>query len=208
MNIKVCGITAFKQLQQLDGLEVDMAGIVLIQDSPWFAGNSLDGKEVCKADFDLKKVGILHNPSLSEALDWIDAYKLDVIQLNGTEDPVLCEDLSTEVEVIKSFQVGDSTKELEKQLADYDAVCDYYLFTGNSQSTAGVYGVAFDWSLLESLRIEKPFFLSGDIREQQAGAIRKFSHPDFFGPDLAQSFELSPGEKDFKSILQFRQQIR
>lgn len=55
MNIKVCGITTFKQLQQLDGLEVDMAGIVLVPDSPWFAGNSLDGKEVCKADFDLKK---------------------------------------------------------------------------------------------------------------------------------------------------------
>jgi phosphoribosylanthranilate isomerase len=208
MNIKVCGITTFKQLQQLDGLEVDMAGIVLVPDSPWFAGNSLDGKEVCKADFDLKKVGILCNPSLSEALDWIDTYKLDVVQLNGEEDPSLCEDLSTEVEVIKSFQVSDTGAALEKQLANYDAVCDYYLFTGNTQSTAGVYGTSFDWALLQKLRIEKPFFLSGAIHEQQAGAIRKFSHPDFFGPDLAQSFELTPGEKDFKTILQFRQQVR
>lgn len=208
MNIKVCGITTFKQLQQLDGLEVDMAGIVLVQDSLWFAGNLLDGKEVCKADFDLKKVGILYNPSLSEALDWIDMYKLDVVQLNGTEDPSLCDDLSTEVEVIKTFQVGDSTKELEKQLADYDAVCDYYLFTGNSQSTSGVYGTGFDWALLETLRIEKPFFLSGGIHQQQAGVLRKFSHPDFFGPDLTQLFETTPGEKDFKTILQFRQQVR
>ena len=208
MNIKVCGITTFKQLQQLDGLEVDMAGIVLVPDSPWFAGNSLDGKEVCKADFDLKKVGILFNPSLSEALDWIDMYKLDVVQLNGVEDPSLCEDLSTEVEVIKSFQVGDAAAELEKQLANYDAVCDYYLFAGHTQTTAGVYGNAFDWSLLQALRIEKPFFLSGDIKEQQAGMIRKFSHPDFFGPDLTQSFETAPGEKDFKTILQFRQQVR
>jgi phosphoribosylanthranilate isomerase len=208
MNIKVCGITTFKQLQQLDGLEVDMAGIVLIPDSPWFAGNTLDAKEVCKADFDLKKVGILYNPSLSEALDWIDAYKLDVVQLNGSEDPILCEDLSTEVEVIKSFQIGDSVPELEKELADYDAVCDYYLFTGNGQTTAGVYGNAFNWSLLEALRIEKPFFLSGEIQERQAAALRKFSHPDFFGADLAQSFEVAPGEKDLKSILQFRQQVR
>ena len=207
MNIKVCGITTFKQLQQLDGLEVDMAGIVLIPDSPWYAGEALASKEVCKADFDLKKVGILRNPSLSDALDWIDAYKLDVVQLVGEEDPALCDDLSSEVEVIKAFSVDKADSGLEKKLESYDAVCDYYLFTG-ATTTAQLYGTAFDWSLLLTARIEKPFFLSGGITIQQASSLRKLDHPDFFGADLTIDFETSPGEKDLKSILQFRQLIR
>lgn len=208
MNIKVCGITTFKQLQQLDGLEIDMAGIVLIPGSPWYAADSLNAKEVVKADFDLKKVGVLQNPSLSDALDWIDAYKLDVVQLIGEEDPQLCEDLSTEVEVIKQFSVGSDTTQLEKQLAEFDAVCDYYLFTGPIGADNNLYGTAFDWSVLAPLRIEKPFFISGGIHAQQSSTLRKIDHLDFFGADLNLAFETAPGEKDFKSILQFRQLVR
>jgi phosphoribosylanthranilate isomerase len=207
MNIKVCGITTFKQLQQLDGLEVDMAGIVLIPDTPWYAGQLLAANEVCKADFDLKKVGILRNPSLSDALDWIDAYKLDVVQLVGEEDPELCDDLSAAVEVIKAFSLDKADAALEKKLESYDAVCDYYLFTGPTGDSS-LYGAAFDWSQLLQLRIEKPFFLSGGITTQQASSLRKLEHPDFFGADLNIDFETAPGEKDLKSILQFRQLIR
>ena len=208
MNIKVCGITTFKQLQQLDGLEIDMAGIVLIPGSPWYAADSLNAKEVVKADFDLKKVGVLQNPTLSDALDWIDAYKLDAVQLIGDEDPQLCEDLSTEVEVIKQFSVGSDTTHLEKQLAQFDAVCDYYLFTGPLEASNNLYGAAFDWSVLAPLKIEKPFFISGNIQPQQSSSLRKIDHLDFFGADLNVAFETAPGEKDFKSILQFRQLIR
>ena len=207
MNIKLCGITTFKQLQQLDGLEIDMAGLVFLPDSPWYAGNSLSGDEIRKADFDIRKVGILRNPSLSEALDLIDEYKLDAVQLVGEESVSLCEDLSTQAEVIKSFYVDDKVSSLDELVAPYDAVCDYYLFSG---PTAGgsVYGGPFSISLLQKARIEKPFFISGGIDSSKASLVRGISHPDFFGVDLTTGFELSPGEKDFKSLLQFRQQLR
>ncbi|MEY3948640.1 MAG: hypothetical protein RL512_1451, partial [Bacteroidota bacterium] len=83
-----------------------------------------------------------------------------------------------------------------------------YLFTGSFASNKAIYGGAFDWNLLTSLRIEKPFFLSGGIGLQQSSVLRKFDHLDFFGADLNLQFETAPGEKDFKSILQFRQLIR
>jgi phosphoribosylanthranilate isomerase len=38
--------------------------------------------------------------------------------------------------------------------------------------------------------------------------IRGIDHPDFFGVDLNTEFEVAPGEKDLKSLLQFRQQLR
>lgn len=208
MNTKVCGITTFKQLQQLDGLEIDMAGLVLIPGSPWYAGDSLNPGEVSKADFDLKKVGVMKDPSLSDALDWIDAYKLDVVQLIGNESASLCDDLSTEVEVIKQFRVSANQQNIDEMLAEYDASCDYYLFTGMPVGEGDLYGLPFDWSLLEKARIEKPFFLGGGIKESDASRLRAFKHPDFFGVDLDISFETAPGEKDLKALLQFRQLIR
>lgn len=208
MNTKVCGVTTFKQLQQLDGLEIDMAGLVLIPGSPWHMANSMNAKEVAQADFDLKKVGIMKDPSLSEALDWIDAYKLEAVQLVGHESASLCDDLSTEVEVIKQFHLSENSKNIEGMLAEYDAVCDFYLFTGFPKKEGEFYGLPFNWSLLEKVSIEKPFFLGGGIQGGDASRLRAFSHPDFFGVDLDIAFETAPGEKDLKALLQFRQLIR
>ena len=39
MNIKVCGITQFKQLQQLDGLNIAYAGIIFEKKSPRYGGD-------------------------------------------------------------------------------------------------------------------------------------------------------------------------
>ena len=208
MNIKVCGITTFKQLQQLDGLEIDMAGLVFIPDSPWYAGASLTGSAVSKADFDVKKVGIMRNPSLSEALDIIDEYKLDVVQLVGDEGATLCDDLSTEVEVIKSFYLPHDAASIDKLVKEYDAVCDYYLFSGPLATAADLYGGGLDLTLLKQARIEKPFFISGGIDKSRASMVRGIDHPDFFGIDLTTDFEIAPGDKDLKSLLQFRQQLR
>jgi phosphoribosylanthranilate isomerase len=208
MNIKVCGITTFKQLQQLDGLEIDMAGLVFIPDSPWYAGGSLSEAEVKKADFDVKKVGILRDPSLSDALDIIDAYKLDVVQLVGQESASLCDDLSTEVEVIKSFYLSTPTDSIDALINDYDAVCDYYLFSGPVAAATDLYGEGPSLDLFKKARIEKPFFISGGIAASSASMIRAIDHPDFFGVDLHTGFETAPGDKDMKSLLQFRQQLR
>ena len=106
MNIKVCGITELKQLQQLDGLDVDFAGLIFYKDSPRYAGDKLSGKDLKNADFDLKKVGVFVNPEMIDVLDAIDEYGLEVVQLHGDESPEMCEDLSTEVEVIKAFRIS------------------------------------------------------------------------------------------------------
>ncbi len=104
MNIKVCGITEMKQLQQLEGLDIDFAGLIFYKDSPRYVGDKLPKKEVKKADFDLKKVGVFVNPELIEVLDAIDEYGIQVVQLHGDESPEMCEDLGSEVEVIKAFR--------------------------------------------------------------------------------------------------------
>ena len=210
MNIKVCGITQFKQLQQLEALNIDFAGLIFYKDSPRYMGNKITGKQIKDADFDIKKVGVFVDPGYSELLDAIDEYGLDIVQLHGNETPEMCEELSAEVEVIKAFRIpGDKAIDIDEMVADYDAVCDYYLFdTAGLKESFGGTGQQFDWGILKKAKIEKPFFLSGGIGSDDAAKVKAFKHPDFFAVDVNSKFELSPGLKDMAAILKFLQAFK
>jgi phosphoribosylanthranilate isomerase len=208
MNIKVCGITEMKQLQQLEGLDIDFAGLIFYKDSPRYVGEKLSKKEVKKADFDLKKTGVFVNPEMIDVLDAIDDYGLQVVQLHGDETPEMCEDLSGEVEVIKAFRLTGE-EDIDKLIAPYDTVCDYYLFdTGGLKESFGGTGKQFDWGILTKAKIEKPFFLSGGIGPEDAVKVKTFRHPDFFGVDLNSKFETAPGVKDMAKLLQFKMAMK
>ena len=209
INIKVCGITQFKQLQQLEALNVDYAGLIFYKDSPRYMGDKLSGKEIKGADFDLKKVGVFVNPSYSDLLDAIDDYGLDIVQLHGNETPEMCEELSAEVEVIKAFRIEDGNANIDKMVESYDAVCDYYLFdTAGLKESFGGTGKQFDWSILNKAKIEKPFFLSGGIGPDDAAKVKAFKHPDFFAIDVNSKFEIEPGIKDMGLLLKFMQAFK
>jgi len=208
MNIKVCGITEMKQLQQLEGLDIDFAGLIFYRDSPRYVGDKLPKKEVKKADFDLKKVGVFVNPEMIEVLDAIDEYGIQVVQLHGDESPEMCEDLSSEVEVIKVFHIRDGKENIDKMIADYDAVCDYYLFDKATDYSIGGTGQQFDWTILTRAKIEKPFFLSGGIGIEDTAKIKAFKHPDFFGVDVNSKVESAPGVKDMSKVLQFKMAVK
>jgi len=210
MNIKVCGITSIKQLQQLEAMNIDFAGLIFYKESARYVDDKIDKKEIKSADFDLKKVGVFVNPEMIDVLDAIDDYGLDIIQLHGDESPEMCEDLSSEVEVIKAFRIrAEEEINIDKMLEPYDAVCDYYLFdTAGLKESFGGTGQQFDWTILTKAKIEKPFFLSGGIGPDDAARVKMFSHPDFFSIDINSKFEKEPGVKDMGSILKFKQAFK
>lgn len=210
MNIKVCGITQLKQLQQLEAMNIDFAGLIFYKESSRYVGEKLNKKDIKSADFDLKKVGVFVNPEMIEVLDAIDDYGLDIVQLHGDESPEMCEDLSSEVEVIKAFRLRTDEKiNIDKLVEPYDAVCDYYLFdTAGLKESFGGTGQQFDWNVLSKAKIEKPFFLSGGIGPDDAERLKVFKHPDFFAIDINSKFEKEPGVKDMGMILKFKQALK
>lgn len=209
MNIKVCGITQLKQLQQLDGLNIDFAGLIFYKESPRYVVGKISKEELQSTDFDIKKVGVFVNADYDEIMQTVEDYGLDVVQLHGNETPELCEQLSDDVEVIKAFSIGADTGSIDELVADYDAVCDYYLFdTAGKDGEAGGTGKQFDWKLLKKNKIEKPFFLSGGIGLEDAAKIKAFKHPDFIGIDINSKFEKEPGVKDMTLVLQLKQAMK
>ena len=171
MNIKVCGITQLKQLQQLDGLNIDFAGLIFHKDSPRNVEGKISNEELQYTDFDTKKVGVFLDAEMIDILTAIDDYGLEVVQLHGNETPLMCEDLSEEVEVIKAFKITDGNEDIDAMIADYDEVVDYYLFDTYVDGQAGGTGKKFDWSILAKAKIEKPFFISGGLSLDDVAAI-------------------------------------
>lgn len=208
MNTKVCGITQLKQLQQLDGLDIDFAGLIFYKDSPRYVGDKIAANDLKNSDFDLKKVGVFVNADYDEIMQVVEDYGLDVVQLHGDESPELCEELSEEVEVIKAFKVSDSKVSIDEMVADYDEVCDYYLFDTASSEVEGGTGKQFDWKVLSKAKIEKPFFLSGGIGVDDIAKVKAFKHPDYYAVDINSKVEKEPGVKDMALVLQFRQGLK
>ena len=208
MNTKVCGITQLKQLQQLDGLDIDFAGLIFYKDSPRYVGDKIAAADLKNSDFDLKKVGVFVNANYDEIMQVVEDYGLDVVQLHGDESPELCEELSEDVEVIKAFKVKDSKVSIDEMVADYDEVCDYYLFDTASSEVEGGTGKQFDWKVLSKAKIEKPFFLSGGIGVDDVKKVKAFKHPDYYAVDINSKVEKEPGVKDMGLVLQFRQGLK
>lgn len=210
MNTKVCGITQIRQLHQLEGLDIDFAGLNFYEKSPRYMLDKIPGKDLQGTDFDMKKVGIFVNQDYEDIMKIIEDYHLDTVQLHGDETPELCEQLSEDTEVIKVFRIPSKSKvDIDKLVHPYDAVCDYYLFDASSKDESfGGTGLHFDWDILAKSKIEKPFFLSGGIGREDVEKIKKFKHPDFYGVDLNSKFEKSPGVKDMSLILDFVQKMR
>lgn len=192
-----------KQLQQLDGLNVDFAGLIFYKPSPRFAGDRFKPGEIKTADLDTKTVGIFMNADYDEILQTVEKFGLDMVQLHGDESPELCEDLSGEIEVIKTFRIEEGTSKLDSLLKNYDDACDYYLFDTAPKKGVGSEGKKFDWTKVTSAKIEKPFFLAGGIGPDDAVLIKNFRHPDLYGVDLNSHFEKEPGIKDMSLVLQF-----
>ena len=147
----------------------------------------------------LRNCRICKNTDLIDVIDAIDDYGLDVVQLQGNESPELCDDLSSQAEVIKVFGIDESVKDIDTLVANYDGVCDYYLFESKNEDEL------FDWEILGKAKIEKPFFISGGISVEDIAKIKKFKHLDFLGVNINSRFEKEHGVKDMGKVLAFVQ---
>lgn len=209
MNIKVCGITQLRQLQQLDAMDIDFVGLNFCKESPRYMRDKISGEDLRDGDFDIRKVGVFVNEELNVIMKTIEEYSLDIVQLHGEETPAICRRLSEEVEVIKTFRINSETISIEDLVKKYDDACDYYLFdTRGQKEMLGGTGEQFDWSLLSKSRIEKPFFLAGGIGLPDVAKVKMFKHPDFFSVDINTKFEIGPGVKDLDLVKMFAQVLR
>ena len=198
-------MTSFEQLQQLQDMGVDFAGLIFYEASKRFMGNSLKEQQQEVRNLEIKKVGVFVNAGLETIKRAVEDYGLSYVQLHGDESPEFCEQIQNFVSAIKAIQVGPGT-DLDEHLEKYKNVCDYFLFDTASKHYGGS-GVQFDWGKLEHVNIAKPFFLSGGIGLEDVENVKAFSHPMLYAIDVNSRFEVNPGVKDLQQVASFLKQI-
>ncbi|HJY22343.1 MAG TPA: phosphoribosylanthranilate isomerase [Hanamia sp.] len=208
MKIKVCGITDLAQLQELNEIGIDYAGLIFYAPSPRSILKKLAAEEVKNLGLSLQKVGVFVNETAEQIMKQVELFGLEVVQLHGDETPAFCSQISDHVKVIKAFRINEKHADIDWLVKEYDEVCDYYLFDKASSVLYGGTGEKFKWEVLKTATIGKPFFLSGGISINEVDALKKFEHPFFYGIDINSRFEKEPGIKDLNLVKEFVRKIK
>jgi phosphoribosylanthranilate isomerase len=137
-------------------------------------------------------VGVFRNQALDEVRRIAEIACLDVIQLHGDEDEEYVRAIGRPV--IKAVKVGDRTPQLE-------TAADYVMF-----DSGGGTGRPFDWSLLEGIERNKPFFLAGGLTKDNVADAICITMPDVV--DVSSGVESAPGIKDHQKIREFIEEVR
>ena len=208
MKIKVCGITSILQLQELQEIGIDYAGLIFYAQSPRYILNKLKSRDLELANLSIPKVGVFVNASEEDIMTQIELYGLNLVQLHGDETPAFCNHISNHVQVIKAFRLTRKNEQnIDWMIRPYEEACDYYLFDTKSENGYGGSGEKFNWEVLDGNKINKPFFLSGGIAPGDIQLIKSVQHPFLFGVDLNSGFETEPGIKNMEMIRAFKKEL-
>lgn len=201
MKLKICGMKYQANIQEVAALQPDYLGFIFYEKSPRFCNDELP--EIPNT---IAKVGVFVNAPLSEILNKIKAYNLQLVQLHGEESPEICEVLRLiNIKVIKTFSIED-TFDFET-LRPYETVCDYFLFDTKGKHYGGN-GTTFNWEILKKYPSQKPFFLSGGIGLEEISKLKQLNLP-IYAVDVNSKFETEPGLKNSnacKKIIQILKQ--
>lgn len=234
MVIKVCGMRDARNIREVSDLDIDMMGFIFYPKSKRFVqmissqagilpdyseerlhrmiiGNGT--KDGTGSHRHVKRVGVFVDEMPQTIVTHVYNYSLDYIQLHGSEEPVMIDnlrrtldpDISPGIKFIKAFGIS-SVDDLKKCDA-YEGHADMFLFDTRTPLKGGS-GQKFDWSVLQAYHGNTPFLLSGGIGPDDVQRVMDFRHPMFAGIDLNSRFETAPAMKDVVKLKTFIAAVR
>lgn len=213
MKVKVCGITRLEQLQQLETLGVDFAGMIFYPKSARYIDNKFEKDKDAIKKLTINRVGVFVDADIKDILKAVEEYGLKYVQLHGNETPEYCARLMGKVPVIKALRVNQKN-DINELVDPFRNVCDYILFdtgtkgAGDDETESyGGTGIKFDWTKLTDLKLNKHFFLSGGIELDDVIEIKMIRNPFLYAVDLNSRFETEPGVKDMLKIREFMSEL-
>ncbi len=196
VKVKVCGITNLKDAQEAIDAGADALGFVFAR-SP---------RKISPADARLitrsigpwvPTVGVFVNEKPDRILKLSQSCGLSAVQLHGDEPAKSLKKLGG-LRVIKAFRVDEHFN--QDEIDDFDAA-DAYLFDTKVETGFGGTGKSFDWRILDTAKIKKPFIISGGLNHSNVAWAAKFFSP--YGVDVSSGVEKKPGLKDLELVKKF-----
>ena len=206
-KIKICGIKETSTIECCANLGVSYIGLLFYKKSPRFV--SIDNAISLINFSKIKKiipVGVFVNCKIEDIFYIIKKTNLDYIQLHGNEDFEYINKIKNEfnINIIKSIGIKEK-KDLQK-INDYSNV-DYYLFDYKPEigELPGGNAKSFNWSLLENIKFDKQWFISGGININNIQEIHKKIIP--YGIDISSGVEAKLGIKSSKKIIELMEKL-
>ena len=206
-KLKVCGLTKLNQIKDLISMKTNFFGFIFYEKTTKKKINHLTLEEIKSIDHQ-GKVGVFVNENVEKIIDISKKAGLNFIQLHGDENNEyisnLKENLEKNIEIIKVIRIGNNLSEVKNQLkkiSNLKSQISNLLFDTDSKSFGGT-GKSFDWQILNELKIDQPYFLSGGISEENITQLSRINDQPF-SLDINSKFEIDPGNKDLEKIKKF-----
>ena len=201
LKLKVCGMN--KNTAKVAALRPDYLGFIFWEPSKRYFEGAMPS-----IPHNIEKVGVFVDASITQIKKLVKQFGLLMVQLHGKENPAFCDELKKEVPQIKIIKVFSIKGEFDfKILAQFEDVCDFYLFDTKGKLPGGN-GYAFDWAVLKSYPSTKPYFLSGGIGREDLKSIKEFlNRPESeycHAIDVNSKFEIEPGLKNIDELKEFK----
>ncbi|MGJ4940922.1 phosphoribosylanthranilate isomerase [Bradyrhizobium sp. HKCCYLS1011] len=202
--VKICGLTTRETLDAALDAGADMVGFVFFPPSPRHLGLEAARELGRHAKGRALKVALTVDADDVTFENVIETLRPDLLQLHGRESVARVRDIKQRfgLPVMKAIPV-ETAADLAS-LSGYAAVCDRILFDARAPKDAtrpGGLGATFDWHLLENLKLDLPFMVSGGL---SAGNVREAVRiTGAGGVDVSSGVERAPGVKDSNMIREF-----
>ena len=201
-KIKICGMRRVDDILYVNTYHPDYAGFILsegfkrtVDIDTFYDLELLLNKEI-------KRVGVFVNEPIENILKSF-AQKLDVIQLHGEENAEYIDKLreNCDCEIWKAVRVKD--EDTIRMVNQFQA--DKLLLDSFTAVAYGGSGKVANWKIIQTAKIEKPFFLAGGLTEQNIVEGIKTVQP--YGIDLSGGIE-TDGCKDRNKIAKIIELVR
>jgi phosphoribosylanthranilate isomerase len=206
---KICGLSTPESVEAALAGGATHLGFNFFPASPRYVTPELAAQLAEPARGRAKIVALMGDPGwpLIEAV--VTALLPDFVQLHGDEKPYRISDVSRQSgrPIIKALSV--STAADIKDAQAYDGLVAHLLFDAKPPKDAalpGGNGVAFDWTLLDGVKFQQPYFLAGGLNPWNVAEAVKLSGAPMV--DVSSGVERGPGLKDPALITEFLDAVR
>ena len=207
MIIKICGIKSIETLRCCENNNINFFGMIFYNKSP--RNITFDDALLLQNEaktLSIKGVGVFVNEEINIINEYISDLHLKYIQLHGEEDNSFMNQLKkNQIKIIKKISI--SKKKDLSNIKNYN-LADYFLFDykPNNYELPGGNAKSFDWRIIQNLKLDKPWFLSGGIKLENIEEIKSKIKP--FGIDLSSGVEKELGIKDNGIINNFMEKLK
>ena len=211
LNVKICGLNNKETVEVAVKAGASHLGFIFYPPSPRSLTPKEAGHIASTTPNHIKRVAVIVDARDDLIKDIIQSLSPHILQLHGSETTKRIQEIKEKFKlpIMKAIKVAnfDDIKSSQR----YSDSSDFLLFDAKplitcKNSLPGGNGISFDWTLLRSVKIEKPWFLSGGIHiDNVQEAIKTTGNRSI---DISSGVEDQFGVKSSQKIEMFMESIK